>query len=772
LYLRETFEKYDVAEKVESRMSIRLRGSASLISSRCISSINRSFSSLESLLCYGGSVLRSPNPSEKVALTLECKQKWDDSEGKMPLYVGEKWLSNPPLQPKRGSKPLLYESKDMPSMKDMDTTIPIAMLHALAHIELGAIDNYWDTIIRFDPVKHQLPYEFYDDFLTVASDEARHFQWVDDRLRELGSFYGYLPAHKALLEHASNTASDLAARIAVVPLVQEARGLDSGDRLVHKLKSVGDKKSADIVAQIVWEERSHVAFGVKWFKHLCQTQNKEIVPYFHELVLKYFPEGLPGPFDMEARLSTGMEPSWYQPLESKHRHLTSKDLQATTTTSNPTKKAHVKAMMSDYKDKKVAILVGIVWPERTSSAAGVRSSDLIEILQENGWQILCVSPSRLNEHTQRLESEFNVHCFQADANTDLFQKILLQVEPNMVLFDRFIAEEMYGWQAQKYAPQALRVLDLQDVHFLRKTREYAVKKMYFENIPQILDPFLEIPNKIEQHVIRELTSIHRSDLTLYVSEYEKELLINRFQVAPNVLYGCNFFYPSHPLSSKPFEDRQHIAFIGSFKHEPNVDAVQWFKKSILPFFPSNKEPIEFHIYGSYASQKNFKMEDTSKKLFIKGFTPNVHETLQNYRLSIAPLRFGAGIKGKIADSWYNGTPCVSTSVGSEGMVYDNKWGGRIADDPQAFVQAMKELYFDKNSWYQAQKDGFQLVSEKYDRETNANHLMQTLNKALNNLSKTREANWMGRILWSEKYRSSEYMSKYIQAKNTKLEQNP
>ncbi|KAG7401124.1 hypothetical protein PHYBOEH_002682 [Phytophthora boehmeriae] len=351
---------------------------------------------------------------------------------------------------------------------------------------------------------------------------------VDARLKELGSEYGALPATKALLEHAANTAADLAARIAVVPLVQEARGLDSGDRLVHRMKSMGDKASAKVVEQIVWEECGHVRCGMKWFQHIARVQKREDdqVAYFQELVLQFFPDGLPGPFDVEARLAANMGAEWYQPLENKVAHSYPPQQKSEVVDKKQEQSASVAAFSAS---KKKVILAGSVWPERTSSAAGVRSADIISVLQDRGYQVLCVSPSRLNDHTARLEEEQDVHCVQADANTDAFQKLLLEAMPQLVVFDRFIAEEMYGWQAKKYAPEALRVLDLQDVHFLRRAREFAVKKqgVHFE---ETLDGARLDISPVEKVAIRELASIHRSDLTLYVSDFERDLLISRFQV--------------------------------------------------------------------------------------------------------------------------------------------------------------------------------------------------------------------------------------------------
>ncbi|CEG40006.1 glycosyl transferase group 1 [Plasmopara halstedii] len=720
----------------------------------------------DSLLSYGVRILCCSNPHEKVSLTFECQNKW--KSGNLSIYSESQWGAHvPPMLPARGHKPELLAPKEMPSVRDLQAhaSIPVIMLHALAHIELGAIDNYWDTIVRFDPVKHQLSQEFYDDFLKVVGDEARHFAMVDRRLKDLGSEYGALPATRALLEHAANTAADLAARIAVVPLVQEARGLDSGDRLIHRMKSMGDPQSANVVEQIVREEQEHVRCGIKWFLHIANVQkrDKDPIAYFKELVLQFFPDGLPGPFDVKARLAANMGSEWYQDLETKSVF--------------PPQSQTLRVKLSEDKDsqqrvatfassKKKVILAGTVWPERTSSAAGVRSTDIINVLQERDFQVMCVSPSRMNEHSKCLQKQ-GVRCMQVDPNTRVFAKVLLEMVPQLVVFDRFIAEEMYGWQVKKYAPEALRVLDLQDLHFLRCTREIAVKKqgVRFEdtlNGSQLgIDP-------VEELAIRELASIHRSDLTLYVSEVERDLLVSRFQVPQIGLHRCDFFYPDIESSKlRSFDDRKDIAFIGSFKHKPNVDAVEWIRKTILPLFRNLENNAEIHIYGSHGETKRFaNLGAPAQGLYMKGFAPNVHETLGRYRLSIAPLRFGAGIKGKIADSWFVGTPCVSTSIGAEGMVSDATiWGGAIANDPSLFVREMKCLYNDKSRWHTAQDAGVKLCSTLYNRSQNSDALMEGIERAMCKKHERRQQNWMGRILWSERFRATEYMSKYIRAKN-------
>ncbi|OQR84144.1 hypothetical protein ACHHYP_13838, partial [Achlya hypogyna] len=652
-------------------------------------SLRRFLHTPRSLVDAGDRILREGDPMTKVSRSLAAQELWQAQ--RIPLCHGDTWQGHPPDYPARGPRPVLYDPKDMPS--DKAFPIPISILHNLAHIELGAIDNYWDTVVRFEPTPahgdYKLPRAFYDDFATVACDEARHFRLVEDRLRELGSGYGALPAHRALLEHAANTRDALAARLAVIPLVQEARGLDAGPRLVHRLKSIGDPASAAVVAQIVFEERGHVARGIEWFRFLCAQVGQDPVDYFHKLVREHFPEGLPGPFNLEARLAAHMPPQWFQPLEMAKKPKAPVPVApvATDAEAGPT-------------NGKTLVVAGCVWPEKTSSAAGVRTTALIDLARADGWRVVCVSPCRPNEHTARWAAA-GVPCVQLDPNTGAVEAFLKTTPADAVLFDRFIAEEMYGWHFVTHAPAACRILDLQDVHFLRKAREHLVMKAQADFASTLgLDVDVEpvLPN-----VLRELASIYRSDATLYVSAFEQRLLTERFGVPAASLHALDYVLPVRPAASSavPWIDRRHVAVVGSFKHPPNVDGLKWLTDAIWPAArPLLGPDVELHIYGSYATARDTKAFDRPQEnVRFRGFCDDVHETLGQYRVSLAPLRYGAGIKGKVIDSWIAGTPVVATAVGAEGLHPDAElWGGVVANAPDAFAAATARFYHNEEAW--------------------------------------------------------------------------
>jgi uncharacterized ferritin-like protein (DUF455 family) len=188
----------------------------------------------------------------------------------------------------------------------------IALLHALAHIELNAIDLGWDIIARFADA--DLARTFFDDWVGVAAEEAAHFELLANRLGDFGARYGDLPAHDGLWDAASATADDLLARLAVVPLVLEARGLDVTPEMIARLERVGDMPSAEILRRIYRDEIGHVAVGLRWFLHLCRERGLVPEEVFRDRVRRCFKGDLKPPFNLEARSAAGFPPHYYEPL--------------------------------------------------------------------------------------------------------------------------------------------------------------------------------------------------------------------------------------------------------------------------------------------------------------------------------------------------------------------------------------------------------------------------------------------------------------------------
>jgi uncharacterized ferritin-like protein (DUF455 family) len=219
----------------------------------------------------------------------------------------------PPARPARPALPRLLPPRDMPRRRNFGSLAGrIALLHALAHIESNAVDLAWDMVARF--AQEGLPREFFDDWVRIGADEADHFRLLSARLEEFGARYGDLPAHDGLWEAAAATSRDLLARLAVVPLVLEARGLDVTPDMAARLDSAGDKDSAAVLQIIYAQEIGHVAVGRRWFDFLCHARGLVPRDVFHERVNRFFKGELKPPFNRAARDAAGFPTDYYEPL--------------------------------------------------------------------------------------------------------------------------------------------------------------------------------------------------------------------------------------------------------------------------------------------------------------------------------------------------------------------------------------------------------------------------------------------------------------------------
>ncbi|MFN3642368.1 MAG: ferritin-like domain-containing protein [Gemmobacter sp.] len=255
-------------------------------------------------------VLSASDARAKAALSRTHAAAWFAARvGGDPMPVGH---ASPPDQPGRPARPELLAPRDMPRRRPGSPAGRIALLHAVAHIELNAIDLHWDIIARFAHVP--MPAGFYDDWVKAADEEARHFTLLADCLEAAGSHYGALPAHAGLWRAATDTAGDLMARLAVVPMVLEARGLDVTPQMVAIFETAGEAQAAAALATIYAEEVGHVAYGSKWFHFLCGRHDRDPKAVFHSLVRRHFHGTLKPPFNEEKRAEAGIPPDFYWPL--------------------------------------------------------------------------------------------------------------------------------------------------------------------------------------------------------------------------------------------------------------------------------------------------------------------------------------------------------------------------------------------------------------------------------------------------------------------------
>ncbi len=251
-------------------------------------------------------VLNTGNAQKKAETARSVASRWQNGG------LNFAFSAKPALRPKRPLKPELLEPNKMPRRRKAgNTENRKALLHAVAHIELNAIDLAFDIVARFGS---DMPREFTDDWIQVGDDEARHFTMLGERLASLDCTYGDLPAHDGLWQSAEATKDDIAARLAIVPMVLEARGLDVTPAMIDRFHRFGDSESANVLKIIYEEEVSHVAAGTRWFRHLAEQSGKNIETWFQSLVKQYFKGQLKRPFNHPARSEAGMIPSFYEPL--------------------------------------------------------------------------------------------------------------------------------------------------------------------------------------------------------------------------------------------------------------------------------------------------------------------------------------------------------------------------------------------------------------------------------------------------------------------------
>jgi uncharacterized ferritin-like protein (DUF455 family) len=255
-------------------------------------------------------VLTTADARQKTALSRAHAALWiaaRDADDPMP--VGR---ADPPLRPARPAEPPLLAPRDVPRRRPGTPEGRIALLHAVAHIELNAVDLHWDIVARFTGTP--MPPGFYDDWVRAADEEAKHFNLVADCLEASGSRYGALPAHAGMWRAAEDTAEDLMGRLAVVPMVLEARGLDVTPNMIEVFRKAGNQQAVSALETIYAEEVGHVAYGSKWFHFLCGRGNLDPKPVFQGLVRKYFHGALKPPFNEEKRAEAGLPPDFYWPL--------------------------------------------------------------------------------------------------------------------------------------------------------------------------------------------------------------------------------------------------------------------------------------------------------------------------------------------------------------------------------------------------------------------------------------------------------------------------
>jgi glycosyltransferase involved in cell wall biosynthesis len=276
---------------------------------------------------------------------------------------------------------------------------------------------------------------------------------------------------------------------------------------------------------------------------------------------------------------------------------------------------------------------------------------------------------------------------------------------------------------------------------------------------------------VEDVAKREIASILRCDISLMIAEHEMELLQTVFKIDSNLLYYLPLLLEPIAVSTiqnlPSFEERKNFVFIGNFLHEPNWNAVQYLKETIWPLIRKQMPEAILQIYGAYPSQKVLQLHQPKQGFYIMGRANDAQEVVRNARVVLAPLRFGAGIKGKLVEAMQCGTPSVTTTIGAESMCGDLPWNGFIADDAQVFADKAVELYQGKTIWLKAQENGFQIIKKRYLKSVFADDFVKHILKVQTHYKQHRLHNFMGELLQHHTLTSTKYMSRWIEEKNKK-----
>ena len=411
-------------------------------------------------------------------------------------------------------------------------------------------------------------------------------------------------------------------------------------------------------------------------------------------------------------------------------------------------------------EKQEILFIGLVWPEPSSSAAGFRIIQLLKSFQNNDNTITFASAASKSPYSADL-SAMGIHEVEIKLNDASFNEFVQALNPNIVVFDRFMTEEQYSWRVAQVCPDAVRILDTEDLHFLRHARQTNTQSG--EQFDQAL-----LYSDIAK---REIAAILRSDISIIISELEMQLLTNQFAINPSILYYLPFLEEEIDeacvASWKTFEKRADFMFIGNFIHEPNWNTVQYLKTKIWPLLSRQLPKVNLNIYGAYPSQKVLQLHNPKERFFVHGRADHAQDTLSNHRVLLAPIQFGAGVKGKFIDAMQTGTPSVTTSIGAEAMCGDFPWNGFIANEPELFVAKSIELYTDKSAWLDAQRHGIAIINQRYARDKFEDDFLMTIRFIKAQLQAHRQQNFIGQLLLHHSVLSTKYLSLWIEEKNKK-----
>lgn len=418
------------------------------------------------------------------------------------------------------------------------------------------------------------------------------------------------------------------------------------------------------------------------------------------------------------------------------------------------------------------LFIGFVWPEPNSSAAGQNIMSYVHTCLAHNWQVSFCSAAEKTEHSENL-SALGVDDFAIALNCSSFDEKIAKLQPEMVIFDRFLSFEQFAWRVKHTCPSSTLILDAEDLHFVRQGRHALIKASSNTSFPvstAILNA--EHTSKLYNDLaMRELACIYQADLTIVLSSFEQQLLIEHFNLPQHQVARIPFILSSDKHNDIPmlsFEQKQDFVFIGNFRHAPNYHAAKTLREQIWPKIRTllTKQGItaNCHVYGAYLSPKVKQLENSAIGFKVHGFASKQFEVISDARVMLAPISFGAGVKGKLLDAMRCNTPSITTEIGAEGIT-TNTWPYNLANDCESFIHDAITLYTQQALWQQAVEAGEDILRQDYDRQVNSSLFINTIRKTHSQQAHHRSKNFLQQLLSLQQFQSTRYMSQWIEAKN-------
>ena len=446
------------------------------------------------------------------------------------------------------------------------------------------------------------------------------------------------------------------------------------------------------------------------------------------------------------------------------------------------------------------------WPDPSGSAAGVRTLRLIKAFRE--WTerpVAVASAERLPQPAILESSDFVAHALPLNCSTSL-ATVVASTQPDICVFDRFYLEEQFSFAIREARPGALRILDMQDLHALRLRRQRTCEASG-GSIRAVLTSGFPVAD--DSVLVRELAAVHRSDLTFACSPVEECWLRDVAGVPADKLVLAPFFVDAAEedgsgsdsdvgsIRGLPFDEREGFVALGTFRHPPNLDSFTFLAKDVWPRVRRALPGASISIVGSHpTADAAARFHRPDDGLILRGFLPDaaLADLLGRSRALLAPLRFGAGLKGKIVDAWAAATPVVTTPIGAEGMLLDprrrriigggvggahdggedatgssmDEWGGLwTSTDAAGLAADAVSLHSDESVWRRCSGASVQLRRALYGDNGNGpllGPLRAAVATAHRNLAERRDADFLGATLWHHRQRATEYFSRWLEAK--------